>query len=367
MNERRRRASLDLGDHYFKFGEQLVNGGLIPGYQVAVSNSGDVWQKAGGSLHDGSPMTHEAVHQLHCLLKPAIALAVIVCIDDGMLDRSTTLAELGITVGLELGEVTVGELLNHGHPYRTPSLLQWRLADQDTRREFASLVRLGHLVRSDSQGYSEFVGWYLLECVLRSVADGDAWEVLGAHRLWNSSSGAHELKRESKSQMTRRGVCVWGLPHRWIPALSELDRPNGEMLASGCEGSAADALRLYAVICDRLSGRNQERPGSVTLRTIGSTARVTEYDPVLRRPVSFVDGMMKDPVGQIRMGLHHVRSFGHTGSGSTCFALILPDAEVVIAVVINNLITDQRAYRELVGEFASAVLDEVVDLPIGGG
>lgn len=164
MNERRRRASLDLGDHYFKFGEQLVNAGLIPGYQVAVSNSGDVWQKAGGSLHDGSPMTHEAVHQLHCLLKPAIALAVIVCIDDGMLDRSTTLAELGITVGLELGEVTVGELLNHGHPYRTPSLLQWRLADQDTRREFASLVRLGHLVRATHK-------------VTPSSSDGTCWSV----------------------------------------------------------------------------------------------------------------------------------------------------------------------------------------------
>ena len=75
---------------------QLLEKGRVPGLQIALIQNGEiVWSKGFGvmSLESREPVTSETIFEAASLTKPFFAYAVMILVDEGVLDLDTPIIE----------------------------------------------------------------------------------------------------------------------------------------------------------------------------------------------------------------------------------------------------------------------------------
>jgi CubicO group peptidase (beta-lactamase class C family) len=199
--------------------------------------------------------------------------------------------------------------------------------------------------------YSEFPAWHLLGRLVESVTG----RPVGAHLrdavlgpLGMTDTFVGMTSEEHRANLGRLGVNLDMAGRVPMPLLLERsERMCTEVnVAHGGYSTAADLVRFYGALDDRLLGR--DAPGAVpsasTLRTFTTVARPPAFDQVLDRECGYGLGFMT--------GLHEhafgsspsAEAFGHSGMAGASFAWADPAHDLAVGVVLNGVVDPASAF-----------------------
>lgn len=325
--------------------EQFVDDGVLcVGAQVSVSHGGTHHDIAVGSAGPGMDVTPASVWRLYCTAKPALAVAVALLVQDGLVDLDVPVADHPDTDELAHCRSTPRQLLDHTaglHEIHGVAFgaLPWSARD----RAVKALRPPVGWDPARHAGYGEYAPWHVLGLLVESVTGRPVADVLrrevcqpfAAGELWFAMSD------EQYDRLYPRLAVASDLrgPHP-VPLLANRNRrPCTDVnLAYGGYGTARGLQRFYRTLLDTLAGRNPTRLRRRSLVTLLQPSRGCRYDEILGRPCDFGLGFM------VRLDDHGFEpyvspsAFGHTGYHGSSVALADPEADVAVSIVWNGVV-----------------------------
>ncbi|CAN5719676.1 hypothetical protein BH23GEM9_BH23GEM9_12410 [soil metagenome] len=312
----------------------------IPGVGIAVLVAGDlVWSEGFGyaDVQSGRAVCRDTLFRLGSVSKVLTAAALLRLADTGVLDPDTDVRTLVPAVSDKPYPISMRQLAGH-----LGGIRHYGASEYFNTRRYSSVseglrvfVRDSLVSRPGTQYRYSSYGYNLLGAALEAAAGAPYLDVvrdavlgpLGLHNMHAESAVETSPLLATSYSGTRDSLTI-------SPGFDSSDRwPSG-----GWVGSAEDAARLGAALLD---------PAflSPAARTLLLQSQRTHTGDETGASI----GVRVERDADGRLLLHH----GGTSVGARAFLLILPDAQMVVAMTGNGPATfDQRHLVAIVSLFA---------------
>lgn len=322
-------------------GEVVDEGLFAVGGQVAViANGRVVVDIAAGEAGGGGAMTPEVMHNVYCLVKPAVYLLLGHALESNGVGPDQPLDGRAGLPGWAPPGLTYRQLAAHDAELAEPTGIAWRMTPPDQRQ---ALLRQSH--NGLGPAYSELCGGLIAEHIIENLTGLPAAryctdELLAPLGL--DGETAIDPERAAAARHRIR-VPVIGLPFDPWPMISELlpamiaeTRP-----ALGAFATTRGIARLYDAFGKTMAGHPQPGlPSPELLQDLLDDDRPFRHDPILDRPAKWAAGLMTDLAKQGISQAAGRDAVAHTGGMANGAALHDPSRNATIAVCLNGVGND---------------------------
>lgn len=312
--------------------------------QLAVRRGHEVVVDAAvGRTHLRAPFATDTLSALYCTAKPVVATAVLRLVADDELSLDDRLGDVvdGLTTPW-LAERTVEQVLGHTAGLHSVNTVLARILPPALREGWllASPPPDGWRFGVD-RAYGEFGGWYLLGRAIESLTGEPFDQWTRAHVLEPYGVPDDDLvlrfDEASYERLHGRISATFDLTmHQPVPLLAEVGPETACEWnpAFGAYGTMGAMARFYRGLLDDLEGAGTVLPAD--LLEDATTVRLPiAHDVTLDREAGFGLGFMVPLSSHVFGDRPSARAFGHAGQGGTSFAFADPDADLVVALLLN--------------------------------
>lgn len=326
------------------------------GGQVYVSIAGrPVLDVAIGVDGLGAPVDEDSLFVIYCSGKPVVALAIAHLVADGELSFEDQIGDvLDLPAGHPLAPVQMGSVMNHTcgltslNPLQYTSLLsvdpQQLLEDHCVPQpEWAPGVDLG---------YSQFLAWYVMGCVIERLQEQPLREFVRSRVLQPLGVTGDLLvcgmtADEYEDHRNRLRINVFLGEGKGHPSLVERTKrirclPDPSL---GTVGSARGMASFYEALLGLLDEPLQDDGPPPFRAAVEQCTRTRShgFDRIMQRECGYGYGFMTG-LGDHGYGRYcGPAAFGHTAYGGMSAALCDPDRSLVVACHFDGRIDSETA------------------------
>lgn len=340
------------------------------GAQLWVAHRGiPVVDIAVGTTHRG-PMHRDLAHASWCLTKPVLSLIAAAVVAEAGHPPTVALRDLGVDhPSRAVGDATVQQLLGQRTCFGRPTLVEARLHTAAERQILLDEVGSPSHPMIPRPGYSEWVVGALFERAIEALTLEPAGPYV-QERL-DEAGLPIGLAPGGPTRTLPVGCYRWldgGSPDARPPLLHDLAEPtedNRSPAVGGVTSMAALGAWYLAFACWQQGGR-----AGTLFPPLGWWRACVEHavaddaggrhlalDPLLGRPAPCAGGLM------VSLGHHGFgprpgsSSVGHLGWSGSSFGCHDPDADLVIAALVNGATQDAGRLEPARQELISWVYD----------
>ncbi len=315
-----------------------LSAGLFTGAQLFVAVGSDIVLDAAiGDALPGTPINTRTVFNLHCALKPIVALALAEVLERHGLDESARVSEI---LGCGTSELTVRDVCAHSAGLTDPNAFSFHLMSEGEREDVLAPEVLLESSTRGSLAYSEVAGWQLLRLMIETLDGRSAdakiasdLEAMGISEIWFRAGSPTDPRVATIGCYVD---CASGLPllHDRLERFCAPRGPNPEGGFASCSALG----HWYIEVLRAFEGATiQGLPSPALIRRWVRDRVPRSPDVSLRRDCSFSLGFMSDLATHGFGSAPSPDAFGQSGFLGNSFGIVDPVHRVIVCMFKNGL------------------------------
>jgi CubicO group peptidase (beta-lactamase class C family) len=313
-----------------------VGSGLCTGWQLSAARGGEASHLAGGVDGLGCAVEPTSRFAVYCAIKPLLAVAVGVAVQDGELSWDDRVGHLLPGAGPVVASCTVRSLLDHTSGVRAPGPVEVATLPPDRRLALA-LADEPLALGIGTSRYAEAAGWLVAGAVLEAAV-GVPLRAFTEDRVLEPLGIGADIDLGATPPPDGRAALNVSVRGRGrLPLLVERTEPLGWTGNPGYGGRASTAalVALGAEGLAALDGHGRVLGAATAIELL--RPGVARYDETFDRPCSFGAGWMVG-LAEHRFGpAVGSRSFGHAGLLGMTACWADPDLGLSAGYHVNGL------------------------------